>query len=55
MLVIDELLKGFTKIKKLFSKNLPTTITPSDHLLLSTIENKTKKKVEIRIFIISLM
>ncbi|MDY3898809.1 MAG: MarR family transcriptional regulator [Bacilli bacterium] len=40
MLVIDELLKGFTKIKKLFSKNLPTTITPSDHLLLSTIEEE---------------
>lgn len=40
MLVIDELLKGFTKIKKLFSKNLPTTITPSDYLLLSTIEEE---------------
>lgn len=40
MLVINELLKGFTKIKKLFSKNLPTTITPSDYLLLSTIEEE---------------
>lgn len=40
MLIIDELLKGFTKIKKLFSKNLPTTITPSDYLLLSTIEEE---------------
>lgn len=38
MVVLDELLKGFTKIKKLFSKNLTSTITPSDYLLLLTIE-----------------
>lgn len=40
MVLIDELLKGFTKIKKLFSKNLTTTISPSDYLLLLTIEEK---------------
>lgn len=40
MVLIDELLKGFTKIKKLFSKNLTTTLSPSDYLLLLTIEEK---------------
>lgn len=40
MIVIDELLKGFTKIKKLFSKNVPSSISPSDYLLLTTIENE---------------
>ncbi len=40
MVVLDELLKGFTKIKKLFSKNLTSTITPSDYLLLLTIEEE---------------
>lgn len=40
MILIDELLKGFTKIKKIFSTNLTTTLSPSDYLLLLTIEEK---------------